>query len=104
MDWFSRNAAAIQAISSIAGVVISAILAGITYWYVRITRELAKSSTEQVTQMRQIFELQQQEKRRENAQLARNLQMLARRTRSSIEAVTFSHAGLRALAQPTQAE
>jgi hypothetical protein len=104
MDWFSQNAPAIQAIASIAGILISAVLAGITYSYVRITRELAQSSAEQVRQMREAFELQRQEREASQAQLARTLQVLARRIRSSIEAATFSHAGLRALAQPTAAE
>lgn len=104
MGWFAKNSAAIQAIASIAGVLISLILAGITYWYVRITREVAQSSSEQVRGMREAFDRQQQERREEQAQLARTLELLARRIRSNIEAATFSHAGLRALAQPTSAE
>lgn len=65
MDWVSHNAAAIQAIASIIGVLITAALAGITYWYVRVTREIAKSSALQVKQMRD--EAQAKEKRNARA-------------------------------------
>src|SRR5215472_12703451 len=52
MDWFARNASAIQAIASVVGVLIATVLAGVTYWYVRVTREMARSSAEQVQQFR----------------------------------------------------
>ena len=53
MDWFAKNAAAIQAIAAIVTVVVTLGLAAITYWYVRVTREIANSSAEQVRQMRE---------------------------------------------------
>jgi predicted negative regulator of RcsB-dependent stress response len=51
MDWFTRNSAAIQAIASIAGVIITAALVGVTYWYVRVTRTIANSSLAQVQEI-----------------------------------------------------
>jgi hypothetical protein len=52
MDWFAKNAAAIQAIASVAGVGITAVLVSVTYWYVRVTRTIAQSSLEQVQEMK----------------------------------------------------
>lgn len=53
MDWFAKNASAIQAIASVVGVAITAALACITYWYVRVTKRIAESSAEQVKQFRE---------------------------------------------------
>jgi len=53
VDWFAKNASAIQAIASVVGMLVTTVLAGITYWYVRVTREIAKSSAAQVQQMKE---------------------------------------------------
>lgn len=52
MDWFAKNAAAIQAIASIAGVFVTAVLVCVTWWYVRVTKRIADSSVQQVNEMR----------------------------------------------------
>jgi hypothetical protein len=77
MDWFAKNAASIQAIASIAGVIITAVLAGITWWYVRVTRDIAASSAEQVRQMRALA-LESQERS------TRGIEALASRLRSTL--------------------
>jgi hypothetical protein len=48
MGWFARNSAAIQAIASLLGIITTAVLVAITFWYVRVTRQIAESSVEQV--------------------------------------------------------
>jgi len=46
--WAGQNAGAIQAISSVVTVVLTAVLAIVTYCYVRLTRELAANSHKQL--------------------------------------------------------
>lgn len=54
MNWFRENAAVIQALSSAAGLVVTAVLAWLTWRYVRLTREIANSSLEQVKYIREV--------------------------------------------------
>ena len=102
MDWFAKNAAAIQAIASIVGVLITAALAGITYWYVRVTREIAKSSADQTRQMKEAAELANHQMKENRRQLARNLRALAHRSRLSLESVVFNHSAMLSYTQPTE--
>ena len=104
MDWFAKNSAAIQAIASIVGVIIAGVLAGVTYWYVRLTQEIARSSAEQVKQMREAAALGKMQERENQRQLLQALQVLAKRSRASIQATQFSYAGLRVFAQPTDVD
>lgn len=48
MKWLNENAAAIQVLSGIAVLVVTGLLAWLTSRYVRLTREIANSSLEQV--------------------------------------------------------
>jgi hypothetical protein len=102
MYWLKNNAAAIQAIASIVGVMITAGLAAITYWYVRVTREIAKSSAEQTIQTKELAEIHQRERKEREQQSARTLWLVAQRSRSTLEATEFSFAGLRVFHQPTE--
>jgi hypothetical protein len=53
MNWLRENAAVIQALSSGAGLVVTAVLAWLTWRYVRLTRDIASSSLEQVKYIRE---------------------------------------------------
>src|SRR5206468_2187788 len=48
LHWFDRHAGAVQALSSIAALVVTTVLVGITYQYVRLTRKLAVAAEAQV--------------------------------------------------------
>jgi hypothetical protein len=102
MDWLKNNAAAIQAIASIVGVLITAGLAAITYWYVRVTRAIARSSAEQTRQTKEIAEIHQREREESEQQSARTLWLIAQRSRVTLQATEFSFAGLRVFHQPTE--
>lgn len=99
MDWFAKSASAIQAIASVVGVLITGVLAYITWRYVKITREIAESSAEQVRQFKESTQVAKQ-------QTARSLSSLALRTRTSLGAGILSsdapqHGQLRAFSQVT---
>lgn len=102
MNWFSQNAAAIQAIASIVAAIITIVLAAITFWYVRVTREIARSSAEQARQTKEAAEIHQREKKESQQRSARTLWIVAQRSRTSIEATEFSFPGLRVFTQPTE--
>ena len=53
MNWFNENAAAIQALSSVAGLLVTGVLAWLTSRYVRLTRDIATSSLEQVKHIKE---------------------------------------------------
>lgn len=53
MKWLNENAAAIQVLSGIAVLVVTGLLALLTSRYVRLTREIANSSLEQVKLIRE---------------------------------------------------
>lgn len=61
MNWLKENAAAIQALSSVAALLVAAVLAWLTARYVRLTREIAASSLEQVKHIREAARLIQQQ-------------------------------------------
>lgn len=48
LDWFSKNSAAVQALSAGANVLVALVLVGLTGWYARLTRDIARSSLAQV--------------------------------------------------------
>ena len=52
LDWLAKHSSAIQAIASIAGVFVAVVLAGVTYWYVGVTRAIANSSLQQLGEMK----------------------------------------------------
>lgn len=74
MNWFRDNAAAIQALSSVAGLLVAGILAILTWRYVRVTREIAPLSLEQVKHIREASAIAQRNS-------GRALQCLALRLR-----------------------
>lgn len=53
MNWLNDNAAAIQALSGVAVLVVTGLLARLTSRYVRLTRDIANSSLEQVRLLRE---------------------------------------------------
>lgn len=77
MNWFKENAAAIQALSSVAALLVAGVLAGLTAWYVWLTRGIATSSLEQVKHIRETARVIQQ-------QNARALESLALRIRVAL--------------------
>ncbi len=48
LAWLNQNAAAVQAMASIASVVVTIVLLGITWQYVGLTQELARAAREQL--------------------------------------------------------
>lgn len=53
MKWLNENAAAIQALSGLAVLVVTGLLALLTWRYVRLTREIANASLEQIRLIRE---------------------------------------------------
>jgi hypothetical protein len=94
MNWFRENAAIIQALSSAAGLAITAVLAWLTWRYVCLTREIATSSLEQVKHIREAGRVSL----RQNATA---LKFLALRTRTALgqqlNPDTANHKQLRAV-------
>ncbi len=52
MDWLNRYSAAIQAVASGASLVVAAVLAFLTARYVRLTRDIASASSDQLAFLR----------------------------------------------------
>lgn len=71
MSWFKENAAAIQALSSVAGILVAGVLAWLTYRYVRHTRDIAMSSLEQVKHIRGAARISQRQSAHALKSLAR---------------------------------
>ena len=46
--WLAENAPAIQALASVASLVVTVVLVILTAWYVRVTKQIADSSLQQV--------------------------------------------------------
>ena len=100
MNWFKENAAAIQAFASIAALIVAIVLAWLTYRYVRLTRDIAASSLEQVRHIREATEI-------ELEQHARALASLVLRIRTSfggLNADVPRHTELRGYSQLTERE
>jgi hypothetical protein len=100
MNWFKENAAAIQAFASIAALIVAIVLAWLTYRYVRLTRDIATSSLEQVKYIREAAQI-------ERVQNARALASLALRIRTSfggLNADVPRHKELRGYSQLTERE
>jgi hypothetical protein len=53
VKWLNENAPAIQALASVAALIVTGVLAGLTWRYVRLTREIARLSLEQVQHIRE---------------------------------------------------
>src|SRR5712691_4548950 len=53
MYWTGQNSAAIQALSSVVTVFLTALLAGVTYWYVHLTNRLARTAQIQLESLLQ---------------------------------------------------
>jgi hypothetical protein len=95
MNWLDQHAGSIQAIASIVAVSITAVLAVVTWRYVRLTRTIADSSVEQVRYIKEAAQAGQ----RQNL-LA--LQHLAFRMRVTLEAVSLTRPGILSYSQPTE--
>ena len=52
LDWLNKYSALVQAIASIVSVIVTVILAWVTYMYVHLTRRLAEASDEQLQLLR----------------------------------------------------
>ena len=74
MNWLRDNGAAIQAFASIGGLLITLVLAGLTAWYVRVTKTIATSALDQVKHLKETTRVAQQ-------QAARSLEALSKRIR-----------------------
>lgn len=75
MHWLDQHAGSIQAISSIVGATITAVLALVTYWYVRVTRDIARSSAEQVKHIKEAAQIARQQNARALGGLALRLRV-----------------------------
>jgi hypothetical protein len=74
MEWLDRHAGAVQALASVATLVVTIVLACLTGWYVRVTKQIADSSLEQVEHIKSASRAAQ-------LQAARSLDALSRRIR-----------------------
>ncbi len=100
VNWFRDNAAVIQALSSVAALVVTGALAWLTWRDVRLTRDIATSSLEQVKHIREAGRLLLQ-------QNARALESLALRIRvglGHLNSSTPNHRELRSFALLTDRE
>jgi hypothetical protein len=91
MSWFRENAALVQALSSVAALVVACVLVVLTAKYVRLTRQIAISSLQQVEHIREVW-LGNKRKH------ARTLEALALRIRTALgrlDADAPRHAKLR---------
>jgi hypothetical protein len=77
MEWLNRFAPAIQALSSVVGLLVAGVLVWLTTRYVRLTRDIAASSLEQIKHIKEAGRVIQQ-------QNARALETLALRIRVSL--------------------
>jgi hypothetical protein len=100
MNWFKENAAAIQAFASIAALIVAIVLAWLTYRYVRLTRDIAASSLEQVKHIRQATEIERQQ----NALALASLALRIRTGLGGLNADVPRHKELRAYSQLTERE
>jgi hypothetical protein len=98
MEWLNRFAPAIQALSSVAGLLVAGVLVWLTTKYVRLTRDIATSSLDQVKHIREAGRVIQQ-------QDARALGSLALRIRVALGGVNSeapNHGELRAFTGLTE--
>lgn len=100
MNWFKDNAAVIQALSSVAGLVITGVLAWLTWRYVRLTRDIASSSLEQVKHIRDAGRVILQQ----NARALGSLALRIRVGLGHLNSETPNHKELRAFALLTDRE
>jgi len=98
MNWFKENAAAIQALSSLAALLVACLLAWLTARYVRLTREIATSSLEQVKHIREAARIIQ----RQNAVALDSLALRIRVCVSNLQ--TPKHKELRAFSSFTESD
>ncbi|MBI3657350.1 MAG: hypothetical protein HY232_13105 [Acidobacteria bacterium] len=73
MNWFKENSSAIQAFASIVGLVVTIILACLTYRYVRLTKKLVDSSLEQTNFIKESSRIVQKQNAQALKALALNL-------------------------------
>jgi hypothetical protein len=59
-SWLEAHAAAVQALASVCALIITAALAVLTAWYVRLTRSIAAAATEQVKHLKESTRAQRQ--------------------------------------------
>jgi hypothetical protein len=100
MNWFKENAAAIQAFASVAALIVAIVLAWLTYRYVRLTRDIAASSLEQVKHIREATEVERQQ----NALALASLALRVRTGLGGLNADVPRHKELRAYSQLTERE
>jgi hypothetical protein len=100
MNWFKENAAAVQAFASLASLIVAAILAWLTFRYVRLTKAIADSSLEQVKHIREAAELA----RRQNAQALASLALRLRTIFGGLNADVPTHRQLRGFSQFSEGE
>jgi hypothetical protein len=95
LDWVSTNASAVQAFAALASLLVAAILAGLTAWYVKLTHAIAQSSLEQVRHLKQLSDLS----RRKDALAAESLARRIRVPLADIRDLPPNHDRLRSYAQ-----
>lgn len=74
MNWFNSNAAAVQALASVASLIVTVVLAVLTGKYVRLTRQIAQAALEQIQHIKLTSTTAQK-------QAARSLDALSKRIR-----------------------
>jgi hypothetical protein len=95
MNWLNQNAAAIQALSGIAALIVTGVLAWLTWNYVRLTREIARSSLEQVKYIREAA----RSALRQNAKALGSLALRLRVGLGQLDSTSPNDGQLRAFAQ-----
>lgn len=75
MHWLNENAAAIRALASIAGLLVTGALVWLTYRYVRLTSAIAASNLEQIKHIKETNRIFQQQNAYALKALALNLRV-----------------------------
>jgi hypothetical protein len=100
MNWLKENSAAIQALASLAALSVAVILAWLTYRYVRLTRDIATSSLEQVKHIREAVTIE----RERHARALASLSLRIRTSFGGLNADVPRHKELRGYSQFTERE
>lgn len=98
MNWFNENSAAIQALSSMAGLLVAGVLAWLTSRYVWLARDIALLSLEQVKHIKEAARVVLQQ----NARALESLALCLRVALGQLSSEAPKHKELRAFSLLTE--
>lgn len=98
MEWLNRFAPAIQALSSVLGLLVAGVLVWLTTRYVRLTPDIAASSLEQVKHIREAGRVIQ----RQNARALESLALRIRMALGGLNSEAPNHGEFRAFTGLTE--